>query len=153
MIDFGPFIDGHTCVLDADSPMRTLAHSAPSLMVVSGVFLFVILPVINHGARALSRRLEGYRILPATRKDAWDQSVTMTMIVPTILFAGYAQCVYLCSGNTHSRFDGYVPFSRFGVYNCIVVFCRCTQAFSFPFTPPFFLPPFPSNVYMLMYTC
>lgn len=90
----------------ADATSWLLWCAAISLVLVAAIHYFVIV---------VSRQLSaGYRGLPAQTKIDWNQSVTMTMIIPSLLFIGFTAAHFSCSGTVRLRISGFAPWSRGG---------------------------------------
>ena len=105
-------------VLDPLVPEHALSLAAPRLLKWGAICLFAIAPFIHYCVIILSRRVAGYRALPAAHQSEWNQSVIMTLVIPTILFPFFTKLTWECSGSLHSRSNCYIPWSRDGRYFC-----------------------------------
>ena len=101
--------------LDPEIPANSLANATPWLLCWAAISLFIIMPVIHYFAIIISRRLAGYRALPTQRQVDWNQSVTMTIIIATLLAVGFTRAHWMCSGSIHSRANCFLPWTRGGV--------------------------------------
>lgn len=106
-------MDPHSLQIRPDVPAYSFTNVAPWLLQWTGFCFFIILPGIHYGGRAMSRRLAAYRAFQTEHQVEWDQSLTMTLVVPTLLFSGYATAFCrVWSGNLNSRFEDFVPWTR-----------------------------------------
>ena len=104
-----------TMELDPEIPANSLANATPWLLCWAAISLFIIMPAVHYFAIIISRRLAGYRALPTQRQVDWNQSVTMTIIIATLLAVGFTRAHWICSGSIHSRANCFLPWTRGGV--------------------------------------
>ena len=106
-------------VLDPLVPELLLPVAVPQLLIWGAICVFAINPFIHYCVIILSRRLAGYRALSAAHQSEWNQSVIMTLVIPTILFPFFTKLTWECSGSLFARSNCYIPWCRHG--GC---FCR-----------------------------
>ena len=106
--------------LDPEIPAHSLDNAAAWLLCWAAISVFIIIPAIHYFVVTMSRRLAGYRALPAGQQVDWNQSATMTLIMPTLLFVAFARAHWVCSGSVHSRANCYLPWTRSGACCCSI---------------------------------
>ena len=94
-------------------PSHSFSASAPWLMACTASYL-IILPAIHFLVIAASRQLAGYRALPKSVREDWNQSAMMTIIIPSIMFVFYTKAHLSCGETVHLRTAGFVPWVRAG---------------------------------------